>query len=82
MTFTKFVETSDTVFIITIFFFIFHFIRFFRIPLSRTAFVLLQFRAMKPTAKLYIVTRILPKDRCLEMSKILCKVDHLDLLVT
>ena len=40
---------------------------------------------MKPTAKLWktlIVTRILPKDRCLEVSKILCKVDHLDLLVT
>ena len=36
---------------------------------------------MKPTAKLWkplIVTRILPKDRCLEVSKILCKVDHLD----
>ena len=40
---------------------------------------------MKPTAKLWktlIVTRILPKYRCLEVSKILCKVDHLDLLVT
>ena len=40
---------------------------------------------MEPSAKLWktlIVTRILPKDRYLEVSKILCKVDHLDLLVT
>ena len=38
---------------------------------------------MKPTAKLWkptIVTRILPKDRWLEVSKILCKIDHLDVL--
>lgn len=46
-----------------------------------TVFVSLQFRAMKATAKLLkllIVTQILAKDRCLEVSKILCKIDPLD----
>ena len=46
-----------------------------------TVFVSLQFRAMKATAKLLkllIVTQILAKDSCLEVSKILCKIDPLD----
>ena len=38
---------------------------------------------MKATVKLrkpLILTQILAKNRCLEVSKILCKIDHLDVL--